>query len=100
MLLNTIVSSLTLLVTLISAFFSYRLQKQTKKIDALKKNYCIVLENLGACYKIEEHLASKLNITHRQLQSELKPWLEKEGIALNRDYYSPSFIEKQLAINN
>ena len=91
-----IFSGLTLVVSLVTAVLAYRLEKQKKKIERLEKYYTISLENLQACYEIEEYLAQRIGKSRKQFQRELGKWMINKNIDLKRDYYRPSFFKNEL----
>lgn len=93
-----IVSGLTLLVTSLTAVLTYRLEKQKKKIDRLEKSLTISLENLQACYEVEEFYAQKLNISKKKIQYEINEWLKDRNVELTRKYFRPSYFKDQLLI--
>lgn len=90
-----IVSSLTLIVTLVSAVLTYKLEKQKKRMKQLEKKYSIVLDNLEANYESEEYYAKLLNKTRPILQREINDYLKGKDLSIDRNYYSPSFIKKE-----
>ena len=91
-----IITSLTLIVSMVSAILSYRLQSEKKRVIRLETYYKIAIENLQANYEIEKHLANRLNTTHKKLQNELRNWMQNNNIELKRKYYSPNFFKKEL----
>ncbi len=91
-----VVSSCTLFVTLVTSILTYKLLKQKKRLDHLEKYYLIAIENLQACYEIEEYLASRLGQSRNVLQNELREWMKERNIDLKRDYYRPSFFNSEL----
>jgi len=91
-----IVSALTLLVALFSAVMNYRLARQKKRIERLEKNYRIAIENLQALYRLEEYHAGRLKMSRRQLQNELRKWMNENNLNLKRDFFSPAFFDSEL----
>lgn len=94
--LTLIISFLTLTVSLIAAVLNYRLQEQKKRVSYLEKNYGIALDNLSAYYEIESYFAGKCRLTRSRMQRELRIWMKKNKIQLNRKYACPSFIKGEI----
>jgi hypothetical protein len=98
-----IIGSVTLLVTGLSSYLSYRLgkqsiklQKQTKRLNSIEKKYKYALQNLETLYMVEEHfLTDKLDQSSRSYKIELTEWLKEKGLTLDRKSYCESYFKDE-----
>jgi hypothetical protein len=102
-LIDIIIGSTTLLVTVLSSYLSYRLgkqsiklQHQTQRLNSLEKKYGIAIDNLNSLYAIEkEYFTKALSKSHKQIQNDIRVWLKQNNTTLIRDNYNESFFQKE-----
>lgn len=100
---NIIIGSATLIVAGLSSYLSYRLgkqsiklQHQTKRLNSIEKKYKYALQNLETLYMVEEdYLTDKLDQSSRSYKIELTEWLKAKGLTLDRKSYCESYFKEE-----
>ena len=91
-----IIGCSTLVVAALSAILTFRLQKEKKRVQHLEKHFEISLNNLEACYFLEkEFYAQNMELSHRELQNEVREWLKGHNMELYRKNMSPSYFQEE-----